>query len=182
MTDAAKEMFKIGDRVFKANYGRHEKWITCPDCLGSKRVRVVLGDETEVSIECGGCYPGGYDPSLGIIRQYDYSTEVKRYEVTGICMHGTEVEYQLDNFGGSYHTAKDSEVFGTHEEAHAYGELQRVKHEAEENMRWLAKTKDHKSWAWNATYHRRCAKKAEEEADYHRRKAQVCAAKAKEPT
>ena len=64
-------MFKIGDKVFQANYGRHERWIVCPDCLGTKHVKVILGDGTEVQIECGGCDPGGYEPSLGRIWQYD---------------------------------------------------------------------------------------------------------------
>src|SRR5687767_13466403 len=108
-------MFKIGDTVFQASYGRHERWITCPDCLGSRHVRVILGDDTEVKIECGGCNPGGYEPPLGRIRQYDYSVEVKEREITGICMHGTEVKYELNNFGGSYYTGTEEDTFATRE-------------------------------------------------------------------
>lgn len=174
-------MFKIGDQVFQASYGRTERWIICPDCLGSKTVRVILGDDTEVKIECGGCTPGGYEPPWGRIRQYDYAVEVKERTVTGICMHGSEVKYEMNNFGGSYYTGDEKDVFATADEARADGERRRVEHEAEENRRWLAKTKDHKSWAWNATYHRRCAKEHERQLEYHRSKALVCAAKAKEP-
>lgn len=174
-------MFSIGDKVFKARYGRNEKWVTCPDCLGSKRVKVVLGDGTEVSIECGGCYPGGIDPSLGRIRQYEFSTEVHQHTVTGVCMHGTEVKYELDNFGScSYWTGDDKDTFATREEALADGERQKQEHQDAENKRWMAKTKDHRSWAWNATYHRKCAKEAQRQVDYHSAKALVCAAKAKE--
>ena len=173
-------MFKIGDTVFKANYGRHEKWITCPDCLGSSHVKMILGDGTEVTIECGGCDPGGYEPSTGSIKQYDYSTEVKSYTVTGVCMHGDEVKYELNNFGGGYwHSADDKDVFATNEEAFARGEQLRQEHEAAENKRWLAKTKDHHSWKWNASYHRRCIKDLERQLEYHRGKVQVCAAKSK---
>jgi hypothetical protein len=172
-------MFKIGDKVFQASYGRQERWITCPDCLGSKRVKVILGDGTEVSIECGGCYPGGYEPSRGAIRQYDFAVEVTERTVTGVCMHGTEVKYELDNHGGSYYTGDDTTVFATVEEARAKGERDKAEHEEAENKRFLAKTKDHHSWAWNSTYHRRCAEKARKEMEYHQDKARVCAAKAK---
>jgi hypothetical protein len=173
-------MFKIGDKVFKGFYGRKERWVKCPDCFGSKRVKVVLGDDTEVSIECGGCYPGGFDPSLGIIRQYDYVTEAREHTVTGVNLRADVVSYELDNFGGSYYTATDQEVFATKDEAQAAAEEQRAHHEAEENRRLMAKTKDHKSWAWNATYHRRCAANAAKELAYHQEKARVCAAKSKE--
>ena len=173
-------MFKIGETVFKSRYERREKWVTCPDCFGSKTVKVVLGDGTEVIIECGGCYPGGFESSLGRIRQYDYETVVKEHRVTGVNMRAEGVSYELDNEGGSYWTGTDKDVFGTIEEARAEGDRQRLEHEAEENRRWMAKTKDHKSWAWNATYHRRCAEKARKDMEYHQGKAKVCAAKAKE--
>ncbi len=183
MTDTTKDMFKIGDKVFQSSYGRHEKWVTCPDCLGSKRVTVVLGDGTEVKIECGGCYPGGYESSLGVIRQYDYSTQTNERTVTGICMRGTEVSYELNHFEGqcSYYHGNDTDTFATREEALAYGESKRLENEADENKRLMAKTKDHKSWAWNATYHRREIKRLERDLEHHRRKVQICAAKAKEP-
>lgn len=173
-------MFKLGDKVFKASYERREKWVVCPDCLGSKHLKVTLGDGSEVTIECGGCDPGGFEASTGRIRQYDYVTEIKEYTVTGVNLRAEEVGYELNNFGhGSYYTGTNKDVLGTKEEALAEGERQRLEHEAAENKRWMAKTKDHKSWAWNASYHRRCAKKAEQELEYHRGKAQVCAAKAK---
>jgi hypothetical protein len=177
-----KTMFALGDKVFKANYGRHEKWVVCPDCFGSKHVKVVLGDGTEIVIECGGCDPGGYQPSTGRIRQYEYSTEVKEYTVTGISTGARDgVRYELNNFGGgSYYTGDGDEVFGTREEAYADGEKKRLEHESEENKRWMAKTKNHRSWSWNATYHRNCIKDLERQIEHHRRKVQICAAKAKE--
>ena len=174
-------MFKIGDKVFKVTYSRQEKWVVCPDCLGSKHVKMILGDGTEVIIECGGCDPGGYRASTGSIKQYEFATVVKAYTVTGISTRGSEVRYELDNYGGSYWTGEEKELFATTEEAQADGERLRLEHEAEENKRWMAKTKDHKSWAWNATYHRRCIKDHERQLEYHRSKVQICAAKAKEP-
>ena len=173
-------MFNIGDKVFKARYGRNEKWVTCPDCFGTKHVTVILGDGTAITIECGGCDPGGYKPSCGVIKQYDYETQVHEHTVTGVTIRASGAEYELDKFcGGGYWTGNDKDVFGTKEEAHTDGERQRAEHENEENRRLMAKTKDHKSWAWNYRYHRDCIKRAEKEIEYHSRKAQICLAKDK---
>lgn len=182
-TEGAVPQFKIGDQAFQVSYGRNEKWIVCPDCCGTKTLRVILGDESVVKIECGGCTPGGYEPPLGRIRQYEYAVEVVERTITGVCMHGEKVSYELNNFGGggSYYTGDADQVFATREEAQADGERRRLEHEAEENRRWLAKTKDHRSWGWNTSYHRRCAEKARKDMEYHQAKAQVCAAKAKKP-
>ena len=171
-------MFNIGDKVFMATYGRNEKFVTCPDCLGSKQVKVVLGDGTEILIECGGCDPGGYQGSTGRIRQYDYSVEAIERTVTGVKTTMSGTEYELDNFGGcSYYIGDQSKVFATEELAIAAGNLLKQQFEDEENKRLMAKTKDHKSWAWNATYHRRCIKDLERQLEHHRTKVEICATK-----
>ncbi len=172
--------FNIGDSVFKARYERVETYVTCPDCLGSKTVRVILGDGTELTIACGGCDPGGYMPSTGRIKQYAYGTIATPYTVTGVKVTADAVEYDLNNFGqGSYYMAKEEQLFATSEEAFTWGETEKIAHEAEENKRLMAKTKDTKSWAWNATYHRKCIKDAEKAIAYHRTKVQICVAKAR---
>jgi len=173
-------MFNLGDLVFRATYGRHEKWVTCPDCLGTRHVKVILGDGTEVTIECGGCYPGGFEASKGVILQYEYRVEVRTHTVTGVTVRSGGAEYELDKFGGcSFYVATDKDVFATEAEALAYGESMRAEHEEAENKRLMSKTKDHKSWAWNATYHRREIARHEREIAYHKQKAHICASKAK---
>ena len=133
--------FDLGAKVFMSHYGRHEKWVTCPDCLGSKTIRVILGDETELTIECGGCNPGGFRPPTGMIPQYDYETLVVERTVTGVKVTRDSVEYELDNFGSSsYYTGTTENTFATKEEALAHGELSRQAREAEENRRFMAKT------------------------------------------
>ncbi len=186
--------FEIGDVVFRADFGRHETFVACPDCLGSKHVKVVLGDGTEVIIECGGCDPGGYEPSTGMIRQYKYETRVRQYQVTGVKTTATTVEYELNHFGGgSYYTGNNDfddlshdfithrNVFATREKALAHGDKLKSEFEESENKRLMAKTKDAKSWAWNATYHRRCIKDLERQLEYHRSKVEICAAKIRSP-
>lgn len=163
-----------------ATYGRHEKFVTCPDCLGSQYVSVILGDGTEIQIECGGCDPGGYQPSTGVVRQYDYESQSRQHKVTGVKVTADLVEYDLDNFGScSFYTGSGDNVFATKDEAMAAGEIKKAECEAEENKRFMAKTKDAKSWAWNATYHRKCIKDLERQLEYHRSKVVICDAKNK---
>ncbi len=172
--------FEIGDVVFMSDYGKHETFVTCPDCQGSKHVRVILGDNTEIIIECGGCDPGGFQPSTGMIRQYKYKTCIRKHKVTAVKIMADRVEYDLDNFGnGSYYTGNNDNVFATEDKAIVYGELQKAKLETNENKRLMGKTKDTKSWAWNATYHRNYIKKLESELEYHRSKVEICTARIK---
>ena len=175
-----KPKFNLGDTVYMASYEAVYRNIVCPDCLGSKRVKVVLGDGTEVSIECGGCDPGGYEPSTGYVRQVNYEIVVHKRTVTGVTLSSIGVEYQLDKFDCSYYTGTDATCFATEQEANQKAESDKTASEAEENKRLMAKTKDHKSWAWNATYHRKCAKNAKRELEYHEDKARICAKNAKE--
>ena len=172
------ERFALGDIVYKARFDRDETWIVCPDCLGSTHVRVILGDGTEVIIECGGCDPGGYQPSTGRIRQYVYRVTVARHLVTGVLQRADETEYELDRRldGCSWTSGTSRDCFATEDEALAHGETLRAQHEAKENKRLLAKTKDTKSWARNASYHREEIKRLEAQVAWHRSKVQVCQA------
>jgi hypothetical protein len=175
-----KKLFKIGDTVFQSEYSRQEKFVTCPDCLGTKRIKVVLGDGTEISIECVGCNPGGYNPPMGLIRQYEYGVEVKKRQVTGVKETLTEIEYELDKFNSCYRRGTNNDTFATEEEAIAHGESEKKIHEDKENKRMMAKTKDARSWAWNATYHRNQIRHLEKELEYQRAKAVICKAHVRE--
>ena len=168
--------FNIGDKVYLAAYERKAIMVTCPDCFGSKRVRVILGDDTEISIECGGCYPGGYDPSLGYITNYEWTASAKLKTVTGVEERaGEPTRY---NFGNTC-DFDGNKTFATEEEALTKANELRQAYEDEENKRLMAKTKNARSWAWNATYHRQCAERARKELAYHEDKARICAARKK---
>lgn len=176
-----KPAFGIGDTVFMADYARRERRITCPDCLGSKRVRVILADDTEVSIECGGCDPGGYRPSQGFILQWDYEVTTRKHIVSGVTVGFSKpVEYRLDESDGRCYLGSESTVFGTVEEAIAYGETLREDHESARNKEALSKTRGEKSWKWNAAYHRQQATRCRTELAYHEAKAVVCKANVEE--
>lgn len=175
------KFFEIGQTVFMVEFGRKATYVTCPDCLGSKHVLVILGDKTEVTIECGACDPGGYEPSRRTIKQYSYESGYRTHKITGIKVSTSGVEYELDRHGdGSYYTGKQDNVFATKEEVLAAAEAQKIEQEDFENKTLMSKTKNKRSWKWNATYHRACIKRLEGELAYHKTKVSICSAKAKE--
>src|SRR3990167_1045080 len=167
--------FNLGDTVYMGDYERHEKYIACPDCLGIKHLKVILGDGTEVTIECGGCYPGGYEPSTGRIKQYDYEVVVKKRTVTGLQISASNTDYHLDGTDCHHYSGTDENVFSSEGEALVYANSRKSEYEDEENKRLLAKTKDHRSWSWNAHYHRAAISRLEQELEYHRNKVSICA-------
>jgi hypothetical protein len=175
--------FKLGDTVFMASYDRNEKSTVCPDCLGSARVKVTLGTGEEILIECGGCDPGGYQGSTGRIKQYDYAVKIVKRVVTGINLQDNDVEYRLNGDGGYADIGSQNggyRVYLTEDEARAGGEEMRRKHENEENRRLLAKTKDHHTWGWNVSYHRKQIKELERTLAWHHTKVEICKAHIKE--
>jgi len=171
--------FSIGDKVFTATYSRKETRITCPDCGGSKRVKVTLFDGTEILIACGGCDPGGFEPSRGFIKKYKFQVVVAQRTVTGIRESMQSLEYEVDGTNCHCYIMKSEAVFETEQEAVAYGESQKETTQAEENKRFLAKTKNEKSWAWNYSHHMKCLAAAESNVLYHKSKVEICKAHCK---
>jgi hypothetical protein len=107
------------------------------------------------------------------VKVYDWHCEVKSGVVTGMRIDGEKVEYTL-------HHCYPDKVFATKEEAEAEGAIVLAEHEAQEVRRFNhVKDHRHKSWAWNVSYHRRCAKEARRQMEYHESRLAVAKAKAK---
>ncbi len=166
--------FNIGDIIWHASCRGTDKWITCPDCFGTKTLKVILGDGTELVIPCAGC-ACGFDPPRGVVKTYDYGPRVEQVEITGVEMSATETKYRSSGW-----IFKDDDVFATKEEAEARCvELvaQRVQEEAD---RLHLKEKDHRSWAWHVHYHRDEIRRKQKEIEMHTAKLNVALEHSKE--
>ena len=154
--------FNIGDIAYVARAGQEQIWITCPECLGSGRLRVILGDDSEVSIHCE-CCSRGYDGSLGRVQTYTFKARVEEVVITRIesSMHGDGLR-TCYKFSGCYYD-DEKNLFATRLEALARAEQIREEHIADETKRLKYKEKQHKTWAWNVSYWRRGIRHAKEE-------------------
>ena len=167
--------YEIGQEVWWARLETSETSIECPDCAGKGHIRCIMGDGTEVTIDCQNCHVGYEQFSRGRVRTYDRTPRAEKTKITGMDVTSTKTEYRIPL---SYIVPED-QLFETEEAAQARG--QELADEAcrQELERIARKEKDTKSWSWNASYHRKCIKRSQEDIKYHTRKLDVAGEKAK---
>lgn len=156
-----KPKFQIGDSLWIARVEQAEKWVTCPDCFGTKTLRVILGDGTEHTIDCAGCSPG-YDSPRGVVKSYNIGPVTSVEVVTGIDCSSERVRYTFGCW-----LQDECNVFATKEEATERAHELFLQREAEEERRIQEPERRKRSWAWNVHYHRDCIRRAEQEIAYH---------------
>jgi hypothetical protein len=172
-----KPQFDIGDKVWFVQSGNGSRYVTCPDCFGQCALTVILGDGSQVSIECD-CCKEGFAGSRGQVKVYDWHCAPVSAVITGMEIDCQQVRYKFSN----YYVPNDGLVFATKEEA----ELEAIKvlaeHEADEAHRF-AHVKDrqvrHRTWAFSVSYHRNNAKRAKRDLEYHESRIAVAKTKAK---
>lgn len=174
-TEKIAPKFQIGDPVWRASSGTVEKWVTCPDCGGTRTLKATLFDGTEYNIECVGC-AAGYNPPCGQVRLYEFGTATHWHTVTGVTIGEGGCEYRLS---GSY-WAKEEDLLATREEAELRAEVLAKERADEQHERFTKKEKDTRSWAWHVHYHRREAAESQRRLEYHTAKLGIAKAKAKE--
>lgn len=167
--------FEIGQQVYRATWEAREAHVFCPDCGGTGRLRVTFHDETQVSIECRNC-AAGYDPPTGYVRVYDRQPRALLSTITGVEIQGTETRWRTSE---SY-IVDDDKLFLDEESALAKAKEIAAEHDRADREKVFQKEKDTRTWAWNATYHRRCIKDAQRQIEYHSAKLAVAVVKAKE--
>lgn len=172
--------YNIGDEVFWPYWGSKEMSIECPDCGGTGRIRLIMHDNSEHSIECGRCSYGYYPPT-GRIKFWRWLADIKRGEITGLEISKGVVSYKISCGEGYTHIVKEEMVYTSEEDALGRAEILVEEHEKEELEKIAKKEKDTKSWAWNASYHRREIKSAERSIAYHAAKLKAANLKSKEP-
>jgi predicted RNA-binding Zn-ribbon protein involved in translation (DUF1610 family) len=175
-----KPKYNIGDEVWWATSGSRQVWETCPDCGGTKYIRLIMFDNTEHQIECKNCGPG-YNPPCGRVSFYEYQAETKKGTISGVEInYKGEVEYKLKKGDNSCYCVLESDLFSTEQEAETHAQELVKKHNEEERNRIFKKEKDTRTWAYNVSYHRRCIKDAEKNLVYHTAKLNAAKAHVKE--
>jgi hypothetical protein len=180
--------YEIGQEIYWASFSSYaEDYVTCPDCGGSARLRVTFHDETMVSIPCANC-ARGYEQPTGRIIVHCRKGKVTRGTISGMVIREGEVEYHGQCYctaddGRLYTTTnhiKENDVFLAEADAQARADQMASEYDAEERAKIFKKEKDQRSWAWNASYHRKQIKDAQRNLEYHTKKLAVAAIKAKE--
>jgi hypothetical protein len=138
-----KPKYSIGEKVWLATTKMTRKFLPCPDCFGKLCLRVILGDDSEVTIPCCTCAEGYYPPT-GTTKAYEFEPEVLLDTVRGIeVQHDNKVEY---SFANSCRVGEEG-LFSLREEAEVRAiELTRQR-KTQEEVQINRKCKPNRSWA-----------------------------------
>lgn len=166
--------YDIGQEIWIATWESTTDYVTCPDCGGTGRVRVIHHDETEMSIECAGC-SAGYEPPTGYVKVYVRHARAEKSTITGVEVRDGKTEWR----SAKSWCLDEADVFLTETEALAAALLKAQKADAEEREKINTKEKPTRTWSWNAHYHRRQIKEAKRNLDYHTAKLAAANLKAK---
>ena len=158
--------YNIGEILWRASFEATDNHITCPDCGGSGQLTVTFHDGESVSIECEGCSIG-YDPPTGRIRIYDRGAVVERITITGYTVGEDGVEYRAKSFRGGCYIFDEGDLFTDRVEAEKRGKELALKADVKEREQIANKEKPARTWAWNASYHRKQLKEANRNIVYH---------------
>jgi len=171
---------KCGDLAWVSSFGMREVKKTCPVCDGKLQVELRLGNGDTVTMDCRYCAPG-YESPRGYVEEREYISNPELVMITGveISQKGEIETVEYHSMAGRYHDSVD--VYDTEAEAMDACEREAERKKSEEATRVEYLKEDcQKSYSWNAGYHIREAKKHQEKAEYHRGKAVICKARAKE--
>ena len=170
------KIFAIGDTAWWPHVGREPITAICSICFGQRKVTLILGNKEHVLLDCDYCGKG-YKGPQGVETIYEFISRPEKVIITGIDIKESEQGIERTYYSGCHYFR---ELYETMEEAAAVCVTIKEKQELEESTRAeYIKANCKKNFAWNAGYHRRCAKKAREDAEYHERKAALCSARAK---
>ena len=170
--------YSIGQNLWHATAYVEKVYLTCPDCGGTGRIRCIMHDETIMSIGCGNCALG-YGPPTGRIGAYQRKPKATPVTVIGLeARAGEAVKYQVTDC----YSVGEEHLFEQEDEAISAAKVLAEEYNRGELDRIQNKEKDTRTWAWNASYHRKAIKEAKKQIAYHEAKLNVAAIKAKEPT
>jgi len=166
--------FKLGDKAWYSTLDTREKHIPCPECFGKLFLTVILGDNSQVTVDCMGCAPGLEYPR-GFVIEYEAFPNVREVTITQIEMEEHVVRY---GFNGCYRTDEEN-LYPDEESAQVRAKELVANHTIEEQRRMLRKERETKNWSWHVHYHRDCVRRAEKELIYHSAKLAVAKTHAK---
>lgn len=152
--------YKIGDEVWYAALEHGSKRSPCPDCSGKRYLRVILGDDSEVTINCQGCAQG-YNLPTGFVEIPELTAHSRCVKIQGfetVLQEGQEVT--IYHFEGCYR-ADEKKLFLVKEEAEAKARQLGQEETRREVERLSHKFKNYRSWAWHVHYYRSEIERAE---------------------
>jgi hypothetical protein len=178
MTPARTTPFAIGESIWWPAFDTLDSYIDCPDCGGTCVYRITLWDGTEHNLPCQTCLSGFLGP-MGRILSPVPVAKARTGIVSGMTITQAGSKYQVGD-GRSHWLIADQDAFTSQEEALAACPPLLAAYHADNQRRIAAKVKNHKSWAWHVSYHRREISRLREKIEQHAQQLGIARCKVKD--
>ena len=159
-----KPKFSYAEAVWCAEVVPKETFLQCPDCFGKKFLRVILGDDSEVTVDCSLCERGYLGPQ-GLIISHDYAADIEMRVITSIEVRDGEFHYGFYQRSGA-----ERNCFTSPDDAKIRASELQKEYEDREQARLAGRENPNRSWAWNVNYHRGSIRRAKKDIEYHTKK------------
>lgn len=171
--------YNIGDKVWHVSRKSTLEKVTCPECFGKKYLTVILGDDSQVTIDCAGC-AAGYDPPRGYVTYYKQDVDVKQVVIDGMRITRDYVEYEINKTSCSCNIIKGSDVFWGRIEAEVRAKELAERWNKEQLAKIHRKEKNNHTWSWHVHYYRKQIRDAEKKIEYAEKQLDAAKAHVKE--
>ena len=84
--------FALGVTVWHAAHYLECSWVECPECLGTRKLKVTLANGEEYELECRGCQDG-YEPARGKIKRTRYRCKPLPFTPQRFRIEGDDIWY-----------------------------------------------------------------------------------------
>ena len=162
----SKPKFQIGDVVWRAANKTRPVYYPCLECAGKGYLTVILGDDTQVTVECE-CCRRGYEGSHGDHQKYEYYDAVESGTVSGVEVSEGTYEYRVPADNGGHYCVQESDLFTDEASATVRAQELAVERTKEQAALLCLKHNKSRTWAWNVSYHRKAIRDAEKTILHH---------------
>lgn len=147
--------FALGETVWHAGFEANDSYITCPECLGTRVVTLLLANDESYSLDCA-CCGVGFDGPRGVVKAFSHDRRPRPFTPHRVRMDGDEFTYsESDPSANCYSSAYAKDLFATLEECQAHCEVlnaeQRAYQEKQALNHRMSKRRD---MAWSVHYWR----------------------------
>jgi len=176
-----QRVLNVSDKIWLAQVCQERVKQTCPICFGKLAVTLILGDDSQVAVECDYCGKG-FEGPRGYVTTHESKSDPVQIEITGREMRQGGIEEVWTYQFGECYIAKSDQLFETQAEAVVKCTALAAEHEEDKAARAEhRKQYGHKSFTWAAGYHLREIENHERQLAWHRKRVEVCKGKRKPP-
>jgi len=152
MTPSIPIPFEVGSTVWWPGRGYKTREVTCPECCGTRSLKLTLGNGAVETLKCAHCGPG-YDPPRGSVTEHYHEHTPEEITLGNVGLDSRDgPRYNIPDGGYVYATA----LFSTREACGARCvELNAAAAEDEERRRVVNLESKRRGLAFSVSYWRR---------------------------